>query len=217
MIPLERAVVVATKWTLWGLIVSVPLLLLDVNGPASDPTTPFLIHLSWLVGFGLAVTWVLLPLTAADWYSSTGWSVRRRLAFSGAGIVALSTGAVALVTLASSAALRYDPSTQFLQLLSALDIAWVGAAVMVGSYRLWGRAASIVGGLVIGIFCVWSIWNYVSFVGFGPDGEWIVSGSDMMTRVIPFDMAAATVAVIVFVAGVRRAARQVTEQPSPQS
>lgn len=206
MTQMERAVVNATKWTLGGLIASLPLLVLDVNGDRSDPTTAFLVHLSVLVAFGLAVTWNLSPLASVDWFVTTTWSDRWRLAASGASIVALSTGSVALVTLASSAALRYDPSTQFLQLLSALDIAWAGAAIMLGCRWLWGKRASIVGGTVLGVFCIWSIWNYVSHVGFGPNGEWIVSGTDMMTRVIPYDMAAATVAVVLFGLGVRRSA-----------
>ena len=65
-------------------------------------------------------------------------------------------------------------------------------------------------------FCVWSIWNYLDAVGFGSDGEWIVSGSDLMTLVIPYDMAAAVVAVILFLLGVRKVAHA-TAQDSPQS
>lgn len=204
MTSLERALIVATKWTVVGLILSLLLLLVDV-GP--DPTRPFLIQLSVLVGFGVALTTVLLRHTGDDWFQDPGWSHALRLTGSGAGIVALVTGAVALVSLASSAAMQYDASTQFLQLLSALDIAWASAAVMIGAYRLWTRSAAVIGGIVLGVFCVWSIWFYLDAVGFGAEGEWIVSGSDMMTRVIPFDMMAATVAVILFVLGVRKQIR----------
>ena len=201
MTSLERALIVAIKWTLAGLILSVPLLLVDV-GP--DPKRLFLIHLSVLVGFGIALTAVLLPYTGDDWFQDPDWSRALRLTGSGVGVVALVTGAVALVSLASSAAMQYDPSTQFLQLLSALDIAWAGAAIMIGAYRLWNRSVAVAGGVVLGVFCVWSIWFYLDAVGFGPEGEWIVSGTDMMTRVIPFDVMAATIAVILFTLGVRK-------------
>lgn len=213
MVPIERALIRTTIWLLVGLGAALPLLLIDVG---DDPTAGFLIHLSVLVAFGLVLTIDLLRFVGADWFVTTGWSVGRRLAGSGIGTVVLATGALGLVTLASSAALRYDPSTQFLQLLSALDIAWVTAAVVVGGRRLWNLTAAIVAGAIVGTVCVWSIWNYVNAVGFGPNGEWIVSGSDLMTRVLPYDMAAATIAVIMFGVGTRKTA-QAMEQPRPQS
>ncbi|MCL1599593.1 MAG: hypothetical protein M3094_10435, partial [Actinomycetia bacterium] len=121
-----------------------------------------------------------------------------------------------LVTLASSAALRFDPSTQFLQLLSALDIAWAGAALAIGVYRAASRSWAIAAAGVLGVVCVWSIWSYLFAVGFGANGSWIVSGSDLMRYVLPFDVAAATMAVVAFLFGVR-ARLHATEQPSPQS
>ena len=62
----------------------------------------------------------------------------------------LVTGVVALVTLASSAALRFPPSMQFLQLLSAVDIAWAATALVVGADRAWGRTVAIIGGTILG-------------------------------------------------------------------
>ena len=124
------------------------------------------------------------------------------------------TGVVGLVTLASSVALGFDVSTQFLQLLSALDIAWVVAATVVGATRARGRTIGLVAGALIGLVCVWSISFYLSKVGFGPEGDWVVSGSALLRYVIPFDVMAAIVAIGVFVYGVRSAA---TEHPSPQS
>jgi hypothetical protein len=121
--------------------------------------------------------------------------------------VVLVTGVVALVTLASSAALRYPPSMQFLQLLSAVDIAWVVAAFVVGAGRAWGRAAAIVGGAVVGIVCVAAIWRYLDIVGFGPNGEWIVDGAELWRNVIPADMVAALTAIGVFAYGARRRSR----------
>ena len=209
----ERALLWALPWLVAGLAASLPLLLVETG---ANLTTWFLVHLSVLVAFGLALTWRLIPLADATWFAGAGWSTRLRLAASGIVVVVLVTGTIALVTLASSAAMRYDPSTQFLQLLSALDIAWAGSAIMIGAHRAWGIGWSVVGGVALGVFCVWSIWNYLDTVGFGPDGDWIVSGSDLMRLVIPYDMAAAMVAVVIFTIGVVRA-DQATEQASPQS
>jgi hypothetical protein len=121
-------------------------------------------------------------------------------------LVVVVTGVVGLVTLASSAALRYQPSLQFLQLLSALDIAWVVAAVIIGIRLGWGRAGLVAGG-VVGAFCVWSIWNYLRVVGLAPDGGWELRGDELMRLVLPFDMAAAVVAIGLVGEGLRRAQR----------
>jgi hypothetical protein len=213
MVPIERALVRTTFWLTGGLVASLPLLVVDLG---DDPTLAFLIHLAGLVAFGLALTIALIPMSGAGWFDGSGWSVTTRLMGSGVGIIVLTTGVVGLVTLASSAALRYDPSTQFLQLLSALDIAWVTAAVIIGAARVWSRTVAVAAGVMMGIVCVWSIWYYLQAAGFGPDGEWVVSGSDLATRVIPFDTAAAIIAIGMFLFGTFRAS-QAIEQPSDQS
>lgn len=213
MVPIEAALLLTIPWLVGALLLSVPLLLVNQNG---DPLGAFVVHLAVLVAFGLMLAGVLVPLGGDGWFTATGLSRFPKAVASGVGLVVLVTGTVGLVTLASSAALRFDPSTQFLQLISALDIAWVGAAVMVGAYRAWGRAWAVTGGLAIGAVCVWSIWRYLDHVGFGPKGEWIVSSADLMRFVLPFDLVAAAVAVAVFAIGARKAA-QVIEQPSPQS
>lgn len=213
MVPIERALIRTVVWLMAGLVASLALFLIDVSG---DPTVAFLFHLGALVAFGLALTVALLPMSGADWFAGSRWGVARRLVGGGVGIVVLTTGVTGLVTLASSAALRYDPSTQFLQLLSALDIAWVTAAVIIGAQRAWSRTAAVIGGVMMGAVCVWSIWFYLDAVGFGPNGEWIVSGSDLATRVIPFDTAAAIIALGMFAFGTARAS-QAMEQPSAQS
>jgi len=213
MVPIERALLRTLPWLVGGLVLSIPLLLVNVGGA---PLGKFTVHLTALVGFGLVLTNVLVRFGTAEWFSGLSWSVSVRLIASGIGLVVLVTGAVGLVTLASSAALRYDPSTQFLQLISALDIAWVVAAITIGAYRAWGRGWAVFGGVAVGLVCIWSIWNYLDHVGFGPNGEWIVSAPDLMRLVLPYDTVAAVVAVTVFLVGARRAA-QATEQPSPQS
>ncbi|GMQ92842.1 MAG: hypothetical protein BMS9Abin12_0319 [Acidimicrobiia bacterium] len=213
MAPIERALLRTVPWLLGGLVLSIPLLLVDVAG---DPLVTFTVQLTVLVGFGLVLSHVLVRLGTAEWFIGVSWSTFVRLISSGIGLVVLVTGTVGLVTLASSAALRYDPSAQFLQLISALDIAWVGAAITIGAYRAWGRAWAVVGGAAVGVVCIWSIWNYLDHVGFGQNGEWIVSAPDLTRFVLPYDTVAAVAAVSVFLIGVRARA-QATEQPSPQS
>lgn len=209
--PMERAVLATVPFLAVGLAASVPLLLIKWSPP---PFTIVIVHLSALVFLGLvAVIW-LEPLAGNDWFDGQSWSPFWRLAASGISVVFLVTGMIGLVTLASSAALGYPPSLQFLQLLSALDIAWAGAALVIGAYRAWHLPAAATAGTVLAIICVWSIWWYLDVVGFGPTGEWIVDSTALARYVLPFDVAAAVIAVGAFVVGTRR---QAMEQASPQS
>lgn len=161
-----------------------------------------MVHLSALVGFGLMVVADLSRLIDDSWFAWRG--ATGRLMSAGASVVALTVGVVALVTLPTSAALRFDPSLQFLQLLSALDIAWAAGATLVGVgwmlTRGWGYAA----GTIVGVVCVWSIWTYLNAVGFTSDGGWQVDGAALMRYVLPYDMAAAVVAVTTLTLGARR-------------
>ena len=211
---LERAVIGTVQWLVPALLASVVLLAVPVQ---EDPLVLFIGQLSVLVVFGLALAVHLTPLVAGDeWFSESGWSPARRRLAAASTLVALDTGAVALLTLASSAALRLEPSLQFLQLLSGLDIAWAGAAIVFGSYLRWGtRTAAWIGGAILGVFCVFSIWRYLDIVGFTGDGGWQVSGSDLMRHVIPFDVLAAVVAVGVLWTGAHAGLR--TEQAKLQS
>jgi len=201
---MERAVVAAVPFLIVGLVLSVPLLLVRWTPP---PTTLVIIHLSALTALGVAAALRLAPLAGDDWFLGRGWSTGWRLIASGVFVIVLVTGVVALVTLASSAALRYPPSMQFLQLLSAVDIAWVVTAVVVGAWRGWGRTAAVVGGIVIGILCVVAIWRYLDLVGFGPNGEWIVDGLALWRNVIPADTMAAVVAIGLFTYGTWQGSR----------
>jgi hypothetical protein len=208
---MERAVLATVPFLAIGLVGSVPLLL--VRWP-SPPFTIVVVHLAALVVLGLVAAIRLAPLAGTDWFKGRPWSPFWRSAASGVSVVFLVTGMVGLVTLASSAALRYPPSMQFLQLLSALDIAWAGAALVIGVYRVWRLPAAATVGTMLGIICVWSIWRYLDVVGFGPGGEWIVDSAALARYVLPFDVAAAAMAVGAFVFGTRR---QAMEQASPQS
>lgn len=111
---------------------------------------------------------------------------------------------MALVTLASSAALRFQPSTQFFQLLSALDIAWAASTVMVAGYWVWGRRVAVLGGLAVVLVCIWAVGNYIAEVGFTPRGGWRVRGARLFELVIVYDMAVAVVAIGLLVYAIKR-------------
>ena len=209
--PMERAVLATIPFLVIGLIGSIPLLLVRWSPP---PFTIVIVHLAALVLLGLVAVIRLAPLAGDGWFVGHAWSPFWRLAASGISVVFLVTGMVGLVTLASSAALRYPPSLQFLQLLSALDIAWAGAALVIGVHRAWRLPAAVTAGTLLAIICVWSIWKYLDVVGFGPTGEWILDSEALATYVLPFDVAAAVMAIGAFVFGTRR---QAMEQASPQS
>lgn len=214
MNPLERALILTVQWLVPALAAS--LLLLAVPQP-DHPLALFIVQLSVIVAFGVALAVQMTRLVAADdWFAGSGWPPGRRRLAAASTLVAVTTGAVGLVTLASSAALRLEPSLQFLQLLSALDIAWAGAAVALGSYLRWGtRTAAWIGGTVLAILCVISIWRYLDIVGFTAVGGWKVSGSDLLRHVIPFDMVAAGVAIVLLWVGAHTGLR--TEQAKLQS
>lgn len=198
---IEAALARAVVWTL--LAASSSLLLLAVPEPQDDRllvvTT---VHLAALVALGLAVAWDLTRLIDRTWFA---WLRPFAGALAaGASVVALTAGAVALVTMATSAALRLEPSLQYLQLLSALDIAFATTAIYIGVRWLRGNPLAAAAALVVAVVCVWSIWRYLSVVGFTADGGWLVDAAALFTYVLPYDMAAAAVAVATMVAGARR-------------
>jgi len=211
--PIERALLRTVPWLIVGLIASLPLLVIS---PSQTPLSLFTFQLVLLVVFSLLLTFALMSYGDEAWFVGTGWGPWLRSIASGVALVVLVTGTVGLITLASSAAIGFDPSLQYLQLLSALDIAWVVAAVVVGVYRATARSLAVVAGSFVGIICIWSIWNYLNIVGFGPGGAWIGFGPDLIRYVIPADVISALIAVGLFLFGVRAQVHE-TEQPSPQS
>lgn len=186
---MAEAFVVATKRTLAGLVVSPALLLVR----PSNTIVLFTAQLTCLVVFGIVVATRLERFTDVVWFEAkTLW---RKRWLTAAAVVALTTGAVALVTLASSAALGLAPSLQFLQLLSALDIAWATAALYYGVRWRYssGLAFALTGAL--GALCVYSIWNYLSIFGLTDEGGWLVDNAGLLKYVIPGDVVAAIVAL----------------------
>ena len=159
-----------------------------------------------LVLFALILATRMLPLTRRPWFNGFELSPQRRVVATGLGAIIIVTGVVGLVTLASSAALRFQPSTQFLQLLSALDIAWAVATVMVAVYWLRGRVAAIVAGVAVGVLCIASIFRYLEAVGFTRRGRWRLDGEALWTYVIPYDLAIAAIAIALFLFAARRRA-----------
>jgi hypothetical protein len=217
MTVLERAIGRSARWLLAGLVLTPVLLAVP---PPHGSTFWIMVHLTALVVFGLVLTLALVGSLHAPWFVQL--RPMPRLWASAASIVGLATGAVALVTLASSAALRLDPSLQFLQLLSALDIAWAAGATAVGAWLLGGRIVGwLAGGMVVGI-CIWSVATYLLAVGYTPEGGWLVDDAAMWRYILPFDMAAAIIALATLTLGVRRRAHEFDSgqpilQPSRQS
>ncbi len=196
-----------------GAAAALPLLLVPQTAHYLTLST---VHLSAVVLLGLALAFHLSELTEEPgWFEGYLVKASTRRLLAAVFAVVLTTGVVALVTLATAAALRIQPSLQFLQLLSALDIAWAGAAIVIGLRRWAGTRAAIAGGLVLGVVCVWSVWRYLRNVGFEADGGWRVDGGALLEFVLPYDMAAAVIAVVVLVVGTRRS--HAIAQPSVQS
>jgi hypothetical protein len=198
----EAAAVALLPYLVVGLVASLPLLFVPTS---ATPLVAFTAQLSLVVLLSILATVRVMPLVDGVWFNAYGWSASRRRFGATAALVVMVTGVVALVTLASSAALRLTPSLQFLQLLSALDIAWAGAALMIGVRWLRGTRPAYLAGSMLALVCVLSVWNYLRVVGFGPSGEWVVDAGEMMRLVLPFDMVAAVMALTAVGFGVRRA------------
>jgi hypothetical protein len=201
MTPAERAITQTMLWMTVGAAAAVPLLV--VPAP-EDPMLTVIVHLVVIVVFGAALTFHLAPLADAAWFEQGLLSERVRAALAGVVIVVLVTGAVGLITLATSAALRYDASLQFLQLISAMDIAWVVAAFALGLRWIRGWRLAVTGAVLMGTVCVGSIWRYLYVVGFSADGGWVVDGGRIASLVLPFDLMAAVLAITAFSIGVGR-------------
>lgn len=205
--PLEWATITATR----SLVVALPaaaLPLLVGRLPEDRLLAVLLVHLGVVVAAGLVLTTVLMRRLGDVWYA--GFPLWRGRLASAASVVALVTGMVALTTLASSAAFRYDPSLQFLQLLSALDIAWVTAATTIGVAWRWGRHVGVGAGVTMAAVCIWSIWTYLDAVGLGADGSWLVDGAALRRHVLPYDLGAAIIALTAVATGARRASGRTT-------
>ncbi len=208
--PLERAAIASFPWLISGLVVALPLLVLSGS---TDRRWDLLIHLTALVAFSLGLAWRLAPLSDDTWFERRDWSDFRRSLIASVSLIVVVTGVTALVTLATTAALRFEPSLQFLQLLSALDIAWVVAGTTFAVRSIWGPKAAAAAGLAMSTVCITSIALYLAKVGLGPDGGWLVDNEQMLRLVIPFDVAAATMTVGFTLVAARRSTDSARETP----
>ncbi len=213
--PIETILKSGLKWLLAS---AVPLSVLGLLfGAPSDHESLYWyvnIHLIvlQLITFAFAV-WVTSKVTW-PWFQET----RRPWLASVASLVAAAVGLSALLTIATSAAARYDVSLQFLQLLSSLDIAWVVAAMYLGARALGGEKIGRIAGTLLLLACVASIAIYLARVGFTSSGGWLVDGAEMMAVVIPSDVAAAVMSLsVVLLASRKLDSSQETTQASVQS
>jgi len=210
--PVERILGTGLKRLLqWGLPLSLVMLLLPA--PEGDGLLGYtLFHLTVVQIATFLFVIEMSPMTDEPWFSP----IKRSWLASSASLVAAVVGFSALLTLATSAAARYDPSLQFLQLLSSLDIAWVVAALFLGTRKLWHKPIALVLASALIFICVWSIAIYLNSVGFTPDGGWLVDGGEMMRIIIPADTVAAVLAIAAMLSASQRADQRMP-QPSPQS
>ncbi len=202
MAPVERNFVTFLRWVAPALIVATVL----GFGFAPDTATPaaFVVQLGCIALWGVGLSAHLARGIGSPeklWFSTL--SVPTRRLSTAVGLIGLSTFGTMLLTLASSAALRWHPSTQFLQLISAADIAWVVAGTIAGLAMRTNAGVWLPAGFAIAAMCTWSMYRYLSSVGFGSEGEWIVQASELGRLVIPFDIGAAAMALIAVWFGVR--------------
>ncbi len=162
------------------------------------------LHLSASMLFALGVTlWAVLPAFRA--WPNEGWFARLpeplRLLAAAAVHIAAVAGVTLLVVLAWGAALRFAPSLQYLQIISALDIVWglvaivaLGPVVVRSARSLWLGGAA---GVAFIAYCQWPLVRYLANVGFTDDGGWKVDGAAMWRYILPYDMMAAALALAI--------------------
>lgn len=196
----------------WGLPLSLAALIFGAPGPDEGLFEYSLAHLTVVQIATYLFVVEMGALTDRPWFNH----LRRSWLASTASLVAAAVGFSALLTLATSAAARYDVSLQFLQLLSSLDIAWVVAALYLGVRRLSGPPVATWAGAGLLVACVASIAIYLAVVGFTDAGGWLVDGARLLRIVLPSDAMAAIIA-ITFLLLASRKADQPTEQARLQS
>lgn len=199
----ERALAATLLWMTVGSAAAIPGLVVP---QPDDPLATFTIHLALLAVFAVALTFRLAPLADEPWFAGLGVGHRARRALTWVGIVVMVMGATALVAIATSAALRYAPSLQFLQMLSALGLAWATSAIALGARRRLGAGSAVGAAALLGAVSVWVIWRYLGTVGFDVEGGWLLRASDLKRLVLPHALVGAVVTTAVFSAGVGREA-----------
>ena len=198
--PLERALTGTMLCMTAGAAAAIPALFLPEG---EDPLFTVTAHLVLLVAFSIGLTFHLASLGDDPWFSGLKIGEEGHRALTWVAVIVMVAGATGLVTLATSAALRFDPSLQFLQMVSSLNVAWVTAALTLGLRRRFGVGVAVAGTVMLGAVCVWSIWHYLNTVGFTANGGWLLDALQLNRLVLPYDTAAAVIAIVVFSVGVK--------------
>lgn len=186
---------------MWGVPLSLLGLIYRSPGPDAGLWAYSLIHLGILQAVTFLYAIEIAELTDDPWFRH----LKRPWIASTASLVAAVVGFSALLTLATSAAVGYAPSLQFLQLLSSLDIAWVVATLYIGTRKLANNRSATLAGLGLIGGCIWSIAVYLSEVGFTQDGGWLVDGAQLMRIVLPVDTLAAVISLTVLLLAAKKA------------
>lgn len=207
MTPIESLAARTLLWATTGAAAAVPTLI--VPGVV-DPMVPGMIHLGLLGVFALTLTLHVAPQGDAPWFAALVAPVGARAALTWVVIGCAVTGAVAVATVPTAAALRYDASMQFLVLLTAVTIGGQTAAMTLGGRRRFGAGGSLLGLIPIaaGIVC---FWRYLDAVGTTTGGGWIVDASRIGTLVLPWQGLVSLACLVVFSLGVVR----VDAEPQP--
>lgn len=199
--PFEQALRRAVVWILAGAAVgSIVVGLMPAPGPDDGLFAYAMAHLTALVLYAGVHAWSQWDLLHQPGWFASLTPVRRRL-WSLVAVVVLTTAVGGLVALPTVAAARYDVSMQYLQILSAIDIAWVVGGSLLGARRLGGRIAGVGAWAIMTVLCIASIWRYLDVVGFTETGGWLVDGDAMLRIVITADAMGALIAISLMVAG----------------
>jgi hypothetical protein len=201
MAPSEVTLLRSLPWLALGLMSVISARLLRNRLEAVPLITIFTASLSAMLALVLVATLTVAPLTSTEWYQGSGLSAVGRLIAAGVSLTLLLTAGISIVAIAGAGALGYRPSLSYLQLLSAADAGMATAGTAIGLGWAFGPIGSAVGGASMAAVCVWSIWRYLSHVGFGPQGGWRVNREALWRYVYPYDIAALLVVIFSLAGG----------------
>jgi hypothetical protein len=197
--PAERAALRAGIWASAGMAAAVPLLV--IPQPGTGPRLPALVHLGLLGAFAIGLAFHLAPVADRPWLTGTTIGEAARWAGAGLVVAAMVAASASGVAVATGAALRFDPSLQYLQVLATLHLSVTASLVVLGARRRFGGAIAAVGAAAMVAAGLWTEWRYLGAVGFTPAGGWVVDGSEMRVIVLPFLAGSAAAAAAAFAAG----------------
>ena len=198
MSPIETAALRTLLWATTGAAAAIPVLVLP---QPDDPLFTAVVQLAIIAVYAVAMTLHLAALGDAPWFDGLAIGGRARRGLTWVMLVADVAGASAVTALATSAALRYQPSVQLLQLVSVIVVGVVVSASALGTRRRWGGAPALAMAAVLGAVLVWVMWRHLDTVGSTASGGWRVDGSVVRETVVPYVAGAVVVAGALFGAG----------------